>query len=404
MGRLSPVVKPGPQNASAQTPTPPPAATASDLLRAQNRPGPGGEYIRTNPRQSGSNPMIRQAAPLAAVAALAASAAAQHYRVEVTPSRTAYLGPFTLFAPGSGTLVGDFDPIANPTGTRTKPGDSGPFGPEDNIPVPASPWLVHTGDIDSLILGGFDFEVDAFFELVRVTGMDLDLLQRGDLDLDMDATGSYETFRTRSPEGLFPAGSIAGTPIPEGRFTSLTFTQTAMAEGSYGPTGPTTGGFDVIVPGVINGTLDIAGSPVGLPMVPATLALSGEVTQFDDSIRIHATAILGGDARGAGGQAWSAPIELPVPDGGGSVAGLLASATIDRITAAFELSFGDFAAQSVNPCPADCNGDGTLDIFDFLCFQGVFASGSLEADCDADGELTVFDFLCYLDAFEAGCP
>jgi len=54
-------------------------------------------------------------------------------------------------------------------------------------------------------------------------------------------------------------------------------------------------------------------------------------------------------------------------------------------------------------CAADCNGDGSLDFTDFLCFQNLFSDGSAEADCDGDGRLTVFDFLCFQNAFQAGC-
>lgn len=54
-------------------------------------------------------------------------------------------------------------------------------------------------------------------------------------------------------------------------------------------------------------------------------------------------------------------------------------------------------------CPADCDGSGILDIFDFLCFQDAFAVGDLSADLDGDGSLTVFDFLAFQNAFNAGC-
>lgn len=56
------------------------------------------------------------------------------------------------------------------------------------------------------------------------------------------------------------------------------------------------------------------------------------------------------------------------------------------------------------PCPADCDGSGSLDIFDFLCFQNQFASGDSRADCDASCSLDIFDFLCFQNQFDAGCP
>ena len=60
---------------------------------------------------------------------------------------------------------------------------------------------------------------------------------------------------------------------------------------------------------------------------------------------------------------------------------------------------------------ADCDtstGVGTLDIFDFLCFQNSFVAGEPYArDCDTTtGPLVcdVFDILCFQDAFVIGCP
>ena len=54
-------------------------------------------------------------------------------------------------------------------------------------------------------------------------------------------------------------------------------------------------------------------------------------------------------------------------------------------------------------CPADCDSDGELTIFDFLCFQNAFSSGDTHADCDGDGEVTAADFTCFQTAFMAGC-
>ena len=66
----------------------------------------------------------------------------------------------------------------------------------------------------------------------------------------------------------------------------------------------------------------------------------------------------------------------------------------------------DFGSGLFMPpsCAADCDGDGELTFFDFLCFQNQFGAGDPAADCDGDGSLTFFDFLCFQNAFAAGCP
>ena len=55
-------------------------------------------------------------------------------------------------------------------------------------------------------------------------------------------------------------------------------------------------------------------------------------------------------------------------------------------------------------CVADCNGDGSLDILDFVSFQNAFTAGDEKADVNGDGELTILDFVAYQALFQAGCP
>ncbi len=55
-------------------------------------------------------------------------------------------------------------------------------------------------------------------------------------------------------------------------------------------------------------------------------------------------------------------------------------------------------------CGPDCEEDGDLDVFDFLCFQGKFAAQDPYADFEGDGDWDIFDFLAYQNAFALGCP
>ncbi|MFG0285880.1 MAG: GC-type dockerin domain-anchored protein [Phycisphaerales bacterium JB039] len=70
----------------------------------------------------------------------------------------------------------------------------------------------------------------------------------------------------------------------------------------------------------------------------------------------------------------------------------------------YMLPFMVFGAGDSGGCYADCDSSGTLDIFDFLCFQNAFGAGESSADCDGDGSLDIFDFLCFQNEFAAGCP
>ena len=71
--------------------------------------------------------------------------------------------------------------------------------------------------------------------------------------------------------------------------------------------------------------------------------------------------------------------------------------TLRAVTAAVPQGLG------LAPCVADFDGNGTLDIFDFLAFQNAFDAGDLAADLDGDGILTLFDFLAFQNEFDAGC-
>jgi hypothetical protein len=54
-------------------------------------------------------------------------------------------------------------------------------------------------------------------------------------------------------------------------------------------------------------------------------------------------------------------------------------------------------------CYPDCDGNGSLDLFDFLCFTNSFNANGNYSNCDGNGVHDLFDFLCYVNAFNAGC-
>jgi len=55
-------------------------------------------------------------------------------------------------------------------------------------------------------------------------------------------------------------------------------------------------------------------------------------------------------------------------------------------------------------CKADVNGDGALNLFDFLAFQGAFGNEDPLADfAPPYGVLNIFDFLAFQTAFGNGC-
>jgi uncharacterized membrane protein len=54
-------------------------------------------------------------------------------------------------------------------------------------------------------------------------------------------------------------------------------------------------------------------------------------------------------------------------------------------------------------CPADLDGNGVVNLQDFLAYLQLYAAGDPRADFNGDGSITVNDFLAFLAAYAAGC-
>jgi len=102
---------------------------------------------------------------------------------------------------------------------------------------------------------------------------------------------------------------------------------------------------------------------------------------------------------------WAAPDELgttvTVPDGvletcGAYYWGVVAS------NEAGETASTPTSAVFETVLTADVNGDGALDILDFVAFQNLFQSGDEDADVNGDGDLNILDFVTYQAIFENG--
>jgi hypothetical protein len=54
-------------------------------------------------------------------------------------------------------------------------------------------------------------------------------------------------------------------------------------------------------------------------------------------------------------------------------------------------------------CPADINGDGGIDVRDYLAFLSLYAAADPRADFNASGHIDVADYLAFLSAYAVGC-
>jgi hypothetical protein len=58
---------------------------------------------------------------------------------------------------------------------------------------------------------------------------------------------------------------------------------------------------------------------------------------------------------------------------------------------------------AVDPCGADCNGDNTLDVLDFICFQQMMDDKFERADMNNDGLIDILDMVVFQELFVGGC-
>ncbi|MCA9278276.1 MAG: exo-alpha-sialidase [Phycisphaeraceae bacterium] len=65
---------------------------------------------------------------------------------------------------------------------------------------------------------------------------------------------------------------------------------------------------------------------------------------------------------------------------------------------------GNGKPDECEDCYADCDSNGFLNIFDYICFGNAYATNDPYADCDGNGSLNVFDYICFGNAYAAGCP
>ena len=69
-----------------------------------------------------------------------------------------------------------------------------------------------------------------------------------------------------------------------------------------------------------------------------------------------------------------------------------------------EVDHIQYAGGDVIDCAPDCNGDGNLNILDFVCFQSEWQAQSPDGDCDDNGLYNILDFVCFQGLFQQGCP
>jgi hypothetical protein len=307
-----------------------------------------------------------------------------------------------------GFWIGDHDPVTNPGGTRTIPGL---FGGSGNNPINVRIDMGVAGQTTTHPVGNFSMDVHT--GAFSVDGFAIDMLAGQSLMLPLEVTLLYDTFHTASPTSLFPGGTPFTLPLGNAEVSVLTAAQSAIGGGTLTPTGNPG---EYLVAGLVPVVITMEATAMGTPITPApqpgALAIAGTLTIGFNTATLRLTSnidvqqMLPGPIAGPQAVPFALPTILPP----GGVANLLVTLDIDQIDFAFGGAI-DLVASGSLACFADCDqstGAGTLDIFDFLCFQSGFVAGDPAAcGCDLSTGPTVcdiFDFLCFQSAFVGGCP
>lgn len=210
-------------------------------------------------------------------AVVAGTASAQLYDFSVVAPPSGVSGNLALSARTQGTLVGNYDPNTNPTGTRTKPGIFGSFGPTENVPVNVSIGASVDGAINRNASGAFRATISGSTGTIVFENLSLNLLANGAVSLPVSITIAGESFRTRNPDSVYilPAQGVT-IPIGSITLTQLEAVQTSVGAGVLTPIAPNQFQFTAAIPVDLAIAANLLGTPLS-QTVPFVLPLQGTV-------------------------------------------------------------------------------------------------------------------------------
>lgn len=198
----------------------------------------------------------------------------------------------TFSAQNTGTLIGNYDPLANPTGTRTKPGLFGTFGSTENLPVNTSLDPTVKGNVLSSPTGSFQLSFDFLTNTIILRDLNMDLLSSSPIALPVTARLTFDSFRTRNPTSTYFGASI-NAPLGDATVSQI---QAAQAEptalGTLTPLGQNRYAFAAAPLVTLTAQVSFMDTDYLLPTSPLPIPLAGEVTFTESGPLLSTTADL----------------------------------------------------------------------------------------------------------------
>lgn len=340
------------------------------------------------------------------------AAAADAFHLTLNPS-TSLTTTTSVFAPSAGTLIGNYDPVTNPGGTRTIPGL---FGGSGNNAIPLEVDLSIDGGETTTPTGTATILTNTGAGVFAFAALDLDLLGGTSISLPISGSLLFSSFHTVNPTFIYPGGTPYNLPLGEATLTSLTVTLgPGSAEGTLTPNGDGSYALSGSISLDITPEALVLGQPFPSNTIPFLAPVSGTLTPAPDGnsatltllLDVSAATIIPGPIAGPE----NTPFDLPTLDSS-NPAHVLVTLVFDQIDVAIA-GIVNGSASGPRHCKADFNLDGSGDILDFLDFFDAFGvcdgspapcqSIALDADVNSDGLVDILDFLDFLDAFGAGC-
>lgn len=296
-----------------------------------------------------------------------------------------------LAAPFAGTLIGNYNDVTNPTGTRTLPGV---FGGSGNNPIPYTASFVLAGDIVSNPTGALMLGVDSEGLQIRVSNLAVDLLGGEVGALGATVNINYQTFRTVNPSSLYPGGVTIPVPVGNAEVSVLTAVQTGSSV--FGALVPQKDGsfqFAVTVPVNFTFVATALGQPVGdgVP-TPGVLPLTGRLVEGTNSVSLS-LAISDSSSTNEPVVAdpfVDVPLALPTVIPTGGTANLLLSGDVTSIALSQTLVADLDVAGTRQAVPGDLNNDGMVNAVDLSILLSNWGTTGL-GDINGDGTVGAAD-------------
>ncbi len=334
---------------------------------------------------------LRPAVVSAVVLMTTGAVSAQDFVVD--PGTAASNLSLAIDLPFEGTLIGDYDAKANPTGTLTRPGL---FGGSGNNPIGYSATLgLGVPGATSSPTGGISIDTTlAPIGIVGVDAFQVDLLDGSTIGVGAELTLVYETFNTINPFSIYPGGFEIPVPLAGGQLlrSELTLTlPTVLAGIPVGDELSLTGSIPVLWAIEFDFGLDIGVQAFDLPVnLPITAMLAGEGENQTFSVQADFSTLIE--------LALDLPpfeniaIALPTIPPSANEANLLFGGSVTAIRLDVALGLDIVGVRGFIPAPADVNEDGIVNSADLGLVIGAWGvCDGCREDISGDGFVNAID-------------